>query len=97
MKKMPKYWGVPRRELVQRHVVPACLESQQGRPLRPQRHPQLSSGEEEDRMKKMPKYWVFRGGGWSGAASCLRASYRGRFVPSARYDYLGIRLVRREG
>ena len=48
-------------------------------------------------MKKMPKYWVFRGGGWSGAASCLRASYRGRFVPSARYDYLGIRLVRREG
>lgn len=34
-----------------------------------------------------------RGGGWSGTAVQLRSAYRGRDIPTARYDLLGFRCV----
>jgi formylglycine-generating enzyme required for sulfatase activity len=37
---------------------------------------------------------IIRGGSWISAASILRASFRGRFVSSARDRDLGFRLVR---
>ena len=46
-------------------------------------------------MKKMPKYWVYRGGSWFSATSSLRASNRNRGDPSDRSDILSFRLVRR--
>ena len=36
---------------------------------------------------------VVRGGGWSGTAIQLRCAYRGRDIPTARYDLVGFRCV----
>ena len=36
---------------------------------------------------------VYRGGGWSGAASRCRVSYRDGYTPTNTYNHLGLRLV----
>ena len=37
---------------------------------------------------------VFRGGYFNCPAQSLRSAYRGRFMPSGRYDLIGVRLLR---
>ena len=39
-------------------------------------------------------YRVMRGGSWYGGGKDLRSAYRGVFVPSNQYSYIGFRLVR---
>jgi len=39
-------------------------------------------------------YRVTRGGSWYAGGRYLRSTYRGRGLPSYRYNFLGFRLVR---